>query len=289
MEACPSAHHWAREIGKLGHEVKLMAPQYVKPYVKTNKNDAADAEAICEAVTRPTMRFVPVKSTAQQSILIIHRTRHLLIRQRTQLINALRGHLAEFGIVAAKGICHVRDLIGVMAGSGDDRLPPFARDLLGIMVRQLDATQLKITELDRTLVVWARTNDVCRRLQTIPGVGAIISTALVASIGDPAAFKNGRNFAAWLGLVPKQYSTGGRDKLGSISKRGDAYLRTLLVHGSRSVLRWRRSTWLWLEALLRRRPVNVAVLAIANKMARIAWVLMHKGGVYETPTPAQPA
>ena len=289
MEACCGAHHLGHAFSAQGHTVRLMSPEYVRPYVKAQKNDDRDAEAIAEAATRPTMRFVPVKSTMQQSILIVHRTRHLLIRQRTQIINALRGHLAEFGIVAAKGARRVKDLIRIMAEDDNDRLPPFARDYLAVMVRQLEDTQLRIAELDRTLTVWTKTNDICRRLQTIPGVGAIISTALVASVGDPAAFKNGRSFAAWLGLVPKQHSTGGRDKLGAISKRGDTYLRTLLVHGSRSVLRWRRDTWPWLEALLRRRPVNVAALAIANKMARIAWALMRKGGIYETPTPAQPS
>tara|TARA_R110000868_G_scaffold143571_1_gene361791 strand:- start:25148 stop:26170 length:1023 start_codon:yes stop_codon:yes gene_type:complete len=278
MEACASAHHWARELQVLGHEVRLIPPQYVRPFVKTNKNDAADAEAICEAVTRPTMRFAPVKSAEQQSVLMLHRARELLVRQRTMLINALRGHCAEFGLIAAQGISKVVDLIRIIDDPEDTRLPDLAREALGLLVEQLNAVQSRIKALESELLAWHRSNAASRRLETIPGVGIITATALVATIGDGSQFHSGRQLSAWLGLVPRQHSSGGKDRLGRISKRGDGYIRRLLVHGARTVLRWRRAKpdteAGWAEQLLARRPTNVVLVAMANKTARIAWALL---------------
>ena len=281
MEACATAHHWAREIAALGHEVKLMPPHYVKPYVKRNKNDAADAEAICEAVTRPTMRFVAVKSAEQQSVLMLHRTRELLVRQRAMLINALRGHCGEFGIVVAQGASKVIALIGIIEDRQDDRLPALAREALGSLVGQLRKVQAQILGLARKLMAWHRTSEASLRLETIPGVGVITATALVATIGDASQFHSGRQLAAWLGLVPKQHSSGGNERLGRISKRGDGYLRKLLVHGARTILLWSRrkkeTRSPWLEALLARRPTNVVLVAMANKTARVAWAMLSRG------------
>jgi transposase len=284
MEACPGAHWWARQLVQLGHDVKLMPPQYVRPYVKRNKNDAADAEAICEALTRPSMRFVPVKSLEQQSALLLHRTRDLLVAQRTQLANALRGHLAEFGVVAAKGLGRVRELITLLAEAHDDRVPPLAREVLMAVVAQLRDVEQKIAELERQLLAWHRTNEVSQRLVTIPGVGPITATALVATVGDPAYFRSGRQFAAWLGLIPRQRSSGGKEWFGGISKRGDGYVRRLLVHGARAVVRWQKrgvTAPTWLSDLLLRRPVNVATVALANKNARIAWALMVRNETFQ--------
>jgi transposase len=283
MEACPGAHWWARQLLQLGHDVKLMPPQYVRPYAKRNKNDATDAEAICEALTRPTMRFVPVKSLEQQAALLLHRTRDLLVIQRTQLANALRGHLAEFGVVVAQGIGRVRELVTLLAEPNGDRVPPLAREVLMTVVMQLREVEQRITELERQLLGWHRTNEVSRRVATIPGVGPITATALVATVGDPAYFRSGRQFAAWLGLVPRQGSSVGKEWLG-ISKRGDGYRRRLLVHGARTVVRWQKirdpaSTWL--SNLLTRRPVNVATVALANKNARIAWALMIRNETFQ--------
>ena len=244
MEACSSAHHWARELNALGHTVKLMPPSYVKPYVKRGKNDVADAEAICEAVTRPTMRFVPVKSTDQQAVLMFHRTRALLMRQRTMAVNALRGHLAEFGLVAAQGAKSLAELIeSVFEGSGtdDDAVPPLARRALAPLVAQLRQLQAQIKAIEVELLAWHRATDASRRLETIPGVGFITATAIAATVTDPSHFTSGRQFAAWLGLVPRQNSSGGKERLGSISKMGDRYLRTLLVVGATSVMRYARS------------------------------------------------
>jgi transposase len=284
MEACPGAHWWARQLLRLGHDVRLMPPQYVRPYVKRNKNDAADAEAICEALTRPSMRFVPIKSLEQQAALLLHRTRDLLVAQRTQLVNALRGHLAEFGVVTAKGIGRVRELVALLAEAEEERIPPLAREVLLTVVGQLREIERKITELERQLLAWHRTNEVSRRLATIPGVGPITATALVATVGDPAYFRSGRQFAAWLGLIPRQRSSGGKQWLGGISKRGDGYVRRLLVHGARTVVRWqkrRAPTPTWLGDLLMRRPVNVATVALANKNARIAWALMVRNETFQ--------
>ena len=284
LEACASAHYWARELQALGHEVRLIPPQYVKPFVKTNKNDAADAEAICEALVRPTMRFAAVKSAEQQSVLILHRARELLVRQRTMLINALRGHCGELGIVVAQGASKVGELIGMIEDPEDERLPALAREALGSLVEQLRMTQMQILGLEKKLMVWHRANEASRRLATIPGVGIITATALVATIGDASQFRSGRQLAAWLGLVPRQYSSGGKERLGRISKRGDGYLRKLLVHGARTVLLWSRrkkeGRSPWQEALLARRPTNVVLVAMANKTARVVWAMLSRGETF---------
>ena len=289
MEACATAHHWAREIGALGHEVRLMPPHYVKPYVKRNKNDAADAEAICEAVTRPTMRFVAVKSTEQQGVLMLHRTRELMVRQRTMLVNAIRAHMAEFGIVARVGLPQVKALLAVIADEEDGRLPPLARTCLAGLAAQLMSLEREIAAAERRIHAWHRANEASRRLETIPGIGPITASALAASIADPSVFKNGRELAAWIGLVPRQSSTGGKERMGRISKQGDHYLRWLLVAGSMTVIRHakRRGTANpWLAELIAGKPTKVAAVALANKMARMAWVLLSHGGTYQEPVVA---
>jgi transposase len=286
MEACASAHYWAREIGRFGHTMRLLPPQYVRPYVKRHKNDTADAEAICEAVQRPTMRFVPVKTEEQQGMLVIHRVREMLMRQRGQLIKALRGHLAEFGVVAPQGAGRISDLTARLADPGDDMIPAMARAVLQVLVEQLRATERRTDELDQRLHEEAARNEACRRLSTIPGIGPITATALAATITDAKAFASGRHLAAWLGLVPRQYSSGGRERLGGISKAGDGYLRRLLVQGAQALLRWRSRATPWIKSLLRRRPVNVVAVAIANKTARIVWAVMVKGETYRRPEPA---
>lgn len=283
LEACPGSHYWARLIRNQGHETKLLPAQFVRPYVKSNKNDAADAEAICEAMTRPTMRFVPIKEEKQQEVLVIHRVREMLIRQRTQIINAIRGHLTEFGIVGPNRAHKIGLLTALIEDEEEHRLPAVARHALRFLVAQLRETKTKLEQIDTELVGLASQIDECRRLMTIPGVGVITSTALVASMRDPQDFASGRHFAAWLGLVPRQHSTGGVDKLGGISKRGDGYLRRLLIHGSRSVMRWRGRSWLWLARLRDRRPANVATVAVANKTARVVWALLRHGGIYDNP------
>ena len=242
LEACATSHHWAREISALGHEVRMMPARYVKPYVKRNKNDAADAEAICEAVTRPTMRFVPIKTAEQQSVLMLHRTRALFVRQRTQLINALRAHLAEFGIVAGVGRNGLENLLQVIDDDKDERVLPEARDCLLALRDQLALVKRQILDADRRILAWHRSSELSRRLDDIPGVGPLIATALVASIPDPHAFRSGRDLAAWIGLVPKQSSTGGKERLGKISKAGNRYLRKLLVVGALSVIRRAKQT-----------------------------------------------
>ena len=286
MEACASAHYWAREIARFGHTVRLLPPQYVKPYVKRHKNDRADAEATCEAVQRPAMRFVPVKTAEQQGMLVIHRVREMLVHQRGQLINALRGHLAEFGIVAPQGAGGVSDLTARLADPGDDVIPATARAMLQILVEQLRATERRLDELDRRLRAEAARNETCRRLATIPGIGPITATALAATITDANAFASGRHLAAWLGLVPRQRSSGGKERLGGISKAGDGYLRRLLVQGAQALLRWRNRATPWIRGLLQRRPVNVVAVAIANKTARIAWAVMVRGEPYCHPDTA---
>ncbi|MCP4284620.1 MAG: IS110 family transposase [Gammaproteobacteria bacterium] len=289
LEACASAHHWARTLQAFGHEVRLIPPQYVKPFVKTNKNDAVDAEAICEALMRPTMRFAPVKSAEQQAVLTLHRARELLVRQRTMVINALRGHCGEFGIVVAQGTVNVRKLIEIIEDHDDDRLADLARQALGFVVEQLRAIQTQIAGLEKKLKAWHHANEASRRLVAIPGVGVITATALVATIGDASQFHSGRQLAAWLGLVPKQSSSGGKQRLGRISKRGDGYLRRLLVHGARAVLRWSRGSkkcgpgqgrTAWQQSLLARRPVNVVLVAMANKTARVVWAMLNRGETY---------
>ena len=282
MEACATAHHWARELTKLGHEVRLMPPQYVKAYVKRNKNDAADAAAICEAVKRPSMRFVPAKTTEQQSALLMHRARDLLVRQRTMLVNALRGHLAEFGLVEAQGLHKVAGLIAIVMDDMDERIPQMARQALKVIAGQIDELQTRIAVLETQVLAWHKNNPVSWRLATIPGIGPIIATAIAATVADPSMFRSGREFAAWLGLVPRQSSTGGKARLGGISKRGDSYLRRLLVNGAISALLWSKmaKTDPWLVSLLGRKPRLVVAVALANKTARIAWAVMSRQDTY---------
>jgi transposase len=290
MEACAGSHFWAREITRLGHTVRLMAPQYVKPYVKRQKNDRADAEAICEAVRRPSMRFVAVKSEEQRSTLAIHRVRETLVAQKTQLINALRAHLAEFGIVAPQGAGKLSQLIAVVADPEDTRVPALARTVLQGLVDQLRDTERRVEDLDAQLAEQAKANEVCQRLMTVPGIGPVAATALAATVGDATVFESGRHLAAWLGLVPRQTSSGGKERLGGISKAGDGYLRRMLVNGARAVMRWHGKTSPWLAGLLTRRPFNVAVVALANKLARIAWAVMARGEEYRKPAvTAEPA
>src|SRR4030081_245503 len=287
IEACASSHHWSRELQALGHTVRLIPPAYVKPYVKRQKNDAADAEAICEAVTRANMRFVATKTPEQQSCLMLHRTRHLFIRQQTAVINAICAHLAEFGIVAPVGRNGVEDLLKVVADPSDRRVPEIARACLLALGAQLRTLKAQILNFDRQIMAWHRSNEASKRLDEIPGVGPALATALVASVADPKAFRSGRDFSAWIGLVPKQHSSGGRDKLGSISKQGDRYLRSLFVAGALAVIRYAKIHGTkhrpWLTALLARRPTKVAAIALANKLARMAWAMMAKGERYRQP------
>jgi transposase len=283
MEACATAHHWARELIALGHEVKLMPPAYVKAYVKRNKNDAADAEAICEAVTRPSMRFVPVKDVDQQSVLMMHRARNLLVRQRTMLVNALRAHLAEFGIIAPQGLRHVERLAGAIE-EDSPALPELARSILRLVVAQLNDTQAKVRQIEAKLTKWHRSNRVSKLLATVPGVGIMGASAIAATVSDPNLFRSGREFAAWLGMTPRQNSSGGKERLGRTSKRGDKYIRCLLVAGAVAVLRHARNRATkdaeWVRALLARRPAKVVAVALANRTARIAWAVMARGEAY---------
>ena len=287
IEACASSHHWSRELRALGHTVRLMPPAYVKPYIKRQKNDAADAEAICEAVTRANMRFVATKTPEQQSCLTLHRTRHLFIRQQTAVINVIRAHLAEFGIVAPVGRKGVEELLNVVTDSSDKRVPVVARMCLAALGAQLRRLKEQILEFDRQIMAWHRSNEVSRRLDAIPGVGPVLATALVASIADPKAFRSGRNFSAWIGLVPRQHSSGGRDRLGNISKQGDRYLRSLFMAGALAVIRYAKIHGTkhrpWLTALLARRPTKIAAIALANKMARMVWAMMARGERYKEP------
>ena len=287
IEACASSHHWSRELQAVGHTVRLMPPVYVKPYVKRQKNDATDAEAICEAVARANMRFVPTKTPEQQSGLVLHRTRHLFVRQQTSVINVIRAHLAEFGIVAPVGRHGVEELLGVVADPSDKRVPEVARACLATLGAQLRVLKAQILEFDRMITAWHRSSETSRRLDDCPGVGPALATALVATVADPKAFRSGRNFSAWIGLVPKQHSSGGKDRLGSISKQGDRYLRSLFVAGALAVIRYAKIHGTkhrpWLTALLARRPTKVAAIALANKIARMVWAMMAKGERYKEP------
>lgn len=284
MEACASSHHWARTLMAMGHTVRLIPPAYVKAYVRRQKNDAADAAAICEAVSRPSMRFVPVKTEEQQAALMLHRVRALLVSQRTALICALRAHMAEFGIVAPIGPRNVSPLLEILADEADARLPAVARQALRPLARRMTMLRLEIERLDRRLLDWHRSSEVSQRLATIPGIGPITATALAATIADPSMFRSGREFAAFLGLVPRQSSSGGKERLGRISKMGDRYLRTLLVVGATAVLRYAKaggsSSRVWAESLLAKKPFKLVAVALANKTARIAWAVMARGGVF---------
>lgn len=283
MEACSSAHFWAREITKLGHDTKLIPAAYVKPFVKRQKNDAADAEAICEAASRPTMRFVAGKSEAQQASSVVFRARAMLVRQRTQIINALRGHLAEFGLVVAKGPAHVARLLAII--EDDAKLPATLRFPLQSMAATLRALEVEISKLDSEIAARAKSDGDARRLMTIPGVGPIIATAILAIAPPAVAFENGRHFAAWLGLAPRQHSTGGKERLGRITKAGDKTLRCLLIVGASAVLRHTARNpppaGSWLARMLAGKPRMLIATALANKMARIVWALLRNGTTYQ--------
>ena len=278
MEACGSAHYWARKLEKLGHSVKLMAPQFVKPYVKTNKNDAADAEAICEAVSRPNMRFVPIKNGEQQAVLALHRARQGFVTARTAQANQIRGLLSEYGIVIPQGLSHVSKRLPEILEDGENDLPGVFRQLLQRLGDHLRELHRQVGELELQIQLWHRQHDASCRLARIPGIGPLTASALVASVGDAKSFANGRQLAAWLGLVPRQHSSGGKSVLLGISKRGDSYLRMLLVHGARAVIRVAEKkpgyADSWLARLIGRRHPNITAVALANKNARIVWALL---------------
>jgi len=287
IEACGSAHHWARELSKLGHEVKLMPPAYVKPYVKRGKSDALDAEAICEALTRPTMRFVPVRSEANQAALVLHKVRDHLVKQRTMLVNMLRSHMAEFGIVAPKGIWRISDLREIIGDESDQRLPDLARQALRRVLHQLEGLEGDIEKLEREIVKDCKTNEASVRLVAIPGIGPIAATALAASIGDAKRFRSGRHFATFLGLTPNRNASGQKEKKSRISKMGNPYLRTLLVLGATSLVSQIKrsknpSPGLATRLLDKGKPVRLITVALANKLARIVWALLAKGETYRS-------
>jgi transposase len=284
IEACSSAHHWARELTRLGHEVRLLPPQYVKPYVKRNKSDAADAEAICEAVGRPNMRFVPIKTEEQQAILALHRVRSLLVRQRTASINAIRGLLGEFGLVAAKGAARLDELRRRLAVATGEQIPPAARLAIEELFTHVDDLRVRAATIEAEIVAGHQANETSRRLAAVPGVGALTASALVAAVGDARQFRSARHFAAWLGLTPRMTSSGDKQRIGHISKGGDRYLRTLLIHGARAVVgavnRPNLRPRPWLIPLLARRPIPVAATALAHKTARIIWAMLTRGETY---------
>lgn len=293
IEACAGAHHWARELSKSGHEVRLLPPAYVKPYVKRGKSDALDAEAICEAVGRPTMRFVPGKSVESQAVLVLHKVRRQLVRQRTMLVNMLRSHMAEFGIVAAKGIGRVGDLASIVGDEADERLPMLAREALRRVLHQLDALGADIEKLDRRLVQHCKSDERSKRLAAIPGLGTISATAFAAAVTDAGRFKSGRHFASWLGLTPKRNASGEKERKGRISKMGNAYLRSLLVLGATALLRQAKrdkaqAGGLAARLLSKGKPPRLVTVALANKLARIVWVLLAKDRRYR-PQPARQA
>jgi transposase len=289
MEACGSAHHWAREIGRLGHMVRLIPPAYVKPFVKRQKNDAADAEAICEAAQRPTMRFVVPKSEQTQAAALVFRARDLLVKQRTQIINALRGHLAEFGIVAARGPARVPQLVQAVEDP-DEPIPELARPILQMLVETLHRLDEQIALLDHEVAQRAKENETARRLMTVPGIGPVTAVALAALAPPAETFKRGRDFAAWIGLTPLQHSTGGKQKLGATSKMGERTLRRLLIIGASAVVRWvarhEAPAGSWMARMLARKPPMLVRVALANKMARIVWAVMARGEVYRAPAAA---
>ena len=288
LEACGSSHYWARQIAALGHDVRVIPPVYVKPFVKRGKTDAADAEAISEAVTRKTMRFVPIKSAEQQAAAMVLKTRSLLVRQQTQAINALRAHLSELGIITAIGTTKVSGLIDIVRDATDARLPKTARFALSTLANQIEALFAQIVKLEREIVAEAKRDEDMRRLATIPGVGPITAASIKALVPDPGGFKSARHFAAWLGLTPRSHSSGGKERLGGISKMGNPELRSLLVLGASSVLRRVRGNDKvpkWLSALLTRRPYKVVAVALANKTARVIWALLTKGGIYRGMAP----
>jgi transposase len=284
MEACSSAHHWARELTQLGHEVRLIPPQYVKPYVKRNKTDAADAEAICEAVGRPNMRFVPIKSKAQQAVLALHRTRSLLVRQRTATINAIRGLLGEFGLVAAKGTARLDELHRRLAMAAAEQIPPPARLAIEALFNHVDGLRAQAETIEAEILAWYQANEASQRLAAVPGIGPLTATALVAAVGDGRQFRSARHFAAWLGLTPRMASSGDKQRIGRISKGGDRYLRTMLIHGARAVVgavsRPNLRPRPWLTPLIARRPIPVAATALAHKIARIVWAMLARGEAY---------
>lgn len=285
MEACGSAHHWARKLQAMGHTVRLMAPQFVKPYVKTNKNDAADAEAICEAVTRPNMRFVPIKNIEQQAVLALHRVRQGFVRARTAQANQIRGLLGEFGLIVPQGIGYIASRVPELIEDAAIELPGSFRVLVQRLLDHLKDLGRQVEELETQIQAWHRASDLSSKLAQVPGIGPITASALVASIGDANNFESGRQLAAWLGLVPRQHSSGGKSNLLGMSKRGDTYLRTLLIHGARSVIYragQKADPCSWVNAVVQRRNKNVAAVALANKNARIVWALLAHERRYET-------
>ena len=288
LEACAGAHYWARELIKLGHDARLISPQFVKPYVKGNKNDANDAEAICEAVGRPNMRFVPVKSVEQQDMLMLHRIRQGLVKERTALANRTRGLLGEYGIVIGQGLSQVRQRLPEILEDAENQLSISARTLFAELYQRIQALDQQVKAYEVKLQAWYRTSSVCQRLGEIPGVGPITATAMAASLGDGKAFNSGRQVAAWLGIVPKQDSSGGKAKLLGISKRGDTYLRTLLIHGARSHVKAAAkkddAQSRWVNELVKRRNANIAAVAVANKNARTIWALLTREEAYRAPT-----